>query len=183
MHIPYISKCRYDGTICDLLQFVTTAQFVTTECCNLWLRHDLWPQNSSICDPARIVTKSALICDRLYIMILECKLWGTKHLFVFTLIMFTELYNMMHIYIWIVIWYLCKWWNEKFVVDFHWYYLNIMHDIYTSYIIYIYHILCVIRNINVCIFLNQFDTILHVLNFKDEWVCVSGNHTALFVER
>ena len=48
-----------------------TARFVTRF--NLWLRHDLWPQNASICDPARFVTKSASICDQRYTMILESK--------------------------------------------------------------------------------------------------------------
>ena len=45
-----------------------TARFVTRF--NLWLRHDLWPHNASICDPARFVTKSASICDQRYTMIL-----------------------------------------------------------------------------------------------------------------
>ena len=49
-----------------------TARFVTRF--NLWLRHDLWPHNASICDPARFVTKSASICDQRYTMILESKL-------------------------------------------------------------------------------------------------------------
>ena len=92
-----------DGTICDSLQFVTAARFVTTECFNLWLRHDLWPQNASICDPARFVTKSASICDQRYTMILETKLCRGKLVFMFTLIMNATWYNMMHIYIWTVL--------------------------------------------------------------------------------
>ena len=74
-----------------------TARFVTRF--NLWLRHDLWPQNASICDPARFVTKSASICDQRYTMILESKLCRGKLVFVFTLIMNATWYNMMHIYI------------------------------------------------------------------------------------
>ena len=80
-----VTPCN--GTICDSLQFVIVAQFVTTECFNLW--------------PGTIFDQKWLICDRLYIMILECKLWRGKLVFVFTLIMYTmytELYNMMHIY-------------------------------------------------------------------------------------
>ena len=77
-----------------------TARFVT--CFNLWLRHDLWPHNASICDPARFVTKSASICDQRYTMILESKLCRGKLVFVFTLIMYTKWYNMI-IYIWIMI--------------------------------------------------------------------------------
>ena len=76
-----------------------TARFVTRF--NLWLRHDLWPQNASICDPARFVTKSASICDQRYTMILESKLCRGKLVFVFTLIMNATWYNMMHIYIYI----------------------------------------------------------------------------------
>ena len=53
-----------------------TTRFVTRF--NLWLRHNLWPQNASICDPARFVTKSASICDQCYAMILECKLCRGK---------------------------------------------------------------------------------------------------------
>ena len=49
-----------------------TARFVIRF--NLWLGHDLWPHNASICDPARFVTKSASICDQRYTMILESKL-------------------------------------------------------------------------------------------------------------
>ena len=70
-----------------------TARFVTRF--NLWLRHDLWPHNASICDPARFVTKSASICDQRYTMILESNLCRGKLLFVFTLIMYTKWYNMM----------------------------------------------------------------------------------------
>ena len=77
-----------------------TARFVTHF--NLWLRHDLWPHNASICDPARFVTKSASICDQRYTMILESKLCRGKLVFVFTLIMYTKWYNMI-IYIWIMI--------------------------------------------------------------------------------
>ena len=73
-----------------------TARFVTRF--NLWLRHDLWPHNASICDPARFVTKSASICDQRYTMILESKLCRGKLVFVFTLIMYATWYNMMHIY-------------------------------------------------------------------------------------
>ena len=69
-----------------------TARFVTRF--NLWLRHDLWPHNASICDPARFVTKSASICDQHYTMILESKLCRGKLVFVFTLIMYTKWYNM-----------------------------------------------------------------------------------------
>ena len=78
-----------------------TARFVTRF--NLWLRHDLWPHNASICDPARFVTKSASICDQRYTMILESNLCRGKLVFVFTLIMYTKWYNMMIIYIWIMI--------------------------------------------------------------------------------
>ena len=81
-------------------QFVT-ARFVTRF--NLWLRHDLWPHNASICDPARFVTKSASICDQRYTMILESKLCRGKLVFVFTLIMYTKWYNMI-IYIY-ELWY------------------------------------------------------------------------------
>ena len=70
-----------------------TARFVTRF--NLWLRHDLWPHNASICDPARFVTKSASICDQRYTMILESNLCRGKLVFVFTLIMYTKWYNMM----------------------------------------------------------------------------------------
>ena len=73
-----------------------TARFVTRS--NLWLRHDLWPQNASICDPARFVTKSASICDQRYTMILESKLCRGNLVFVFTLIMYTK-WNNMIIYI------------------------------------------------------------------------------------
>ena len=79
---------------------LVTARFVTRF--NLWLRHDLWPHNASICDPARFVTKSASICDQRYTMILESNLCRGKLVFVFTLIMYTKLYNMM-IYIWLMI--------------------------------------------------------------------------------
>ena len=68
-----------------------TAWFVTRF--NLWLRHDLWRDNASICDPARFVTKSASICDQRYTMILESKLCRGKLVFVFTLIMYTKWYN------------------------------------------------------------------------------------------
>ena len=78
-----------------------TARFVTRF--NLWLRHDLWPHNASICDPARFVTKSASICDQRYTMILESKLCRGKLVFVFTLIMYTKWYNMI-IYIY-ELWY------------------------------------------------------------------------------
>ena len=78
-----------------------TARFVTRF--NLWLRHDLWPHNASICDPARFVTKSASICDQRYTMILESKLCRGKLAFVFTLIMYTKWYNMI-IYIY-ELWY------------------------------------------------------------------------------
>ena len=67
---------------------VVTVRFVTRF--NLWLRHDLWPHNASICDPARFVTKSASICDQRYTMILESKLCRGKLVFVFTLIMYTK---------------------------------------------------------------------------------------------
>ena len=78
-----------------------TARFVTRF--NLWLRHDLWPHNASICDPARFVTKSASICDQRYTMILESNLCRGKLVFVFTLIMYTKWYNVM-IYIY-ELWY------------------------------------------------------------------------------
>ena len=71
---------------------LVTARFVTRF--NLWLRHDLWPHNASICDPARFVTKSASICDQRYTMILESKLCRVKLVFVITLIMYTKWYNM-----------------------------------------------------------------------------------------
>ena len=77
-----------------------TARFVTRF--NLWLRHDLWPHNASICDPARFVPKSASIRDQRYTMILESKLCRGKLVFVFTLIMYTKWYNMI-ICVWIVI--------------------------------------------------------------------------------
>ena len=80
---------------------VVTARFVTRF--NLWLRHDLWPHNASICEPARFVTKSASICDQRYTMILESKLGRGKLVFVFTLIMYTKWYNMI-IYIY-ELWY------------------------------------------------------------------------------
>ena len=83
------------------LNILVTARFVTRF--NLWLRHDLWPHNASICDPARFVTKSASICDQRYTMILESNLCRGKLVFVFTLIMYTKWYNMMIIYIWIMI--------------------------------------------------------------------------------
>ena len=70
-----------------------TARFVARF--NLWLRHDLWPHNASICDPARFVTKSASICDQRYTMILESKLCRGKLVFVFTLIMYTKWYTHM----------------------------------------------------------------------------------------
>ena len=73
-----------------------TTRFVTRF--NLWLRHNLWPQNASICDPARFVTKSASNCHQRYTMILDCKLCREKLVFVFTLIMHTEWYDVMHIY-------------------------------------------------------------------------------------
>ena len=78
-----------------------TARFVTRF--NLWLRHDLWPHNASICDPARFVTKSASICDQRYTMILESNLCRGKLVFVFTLMMYTKWYNVM-IYIY-ELWY------------------------------------------------------------------------------
>ena len=82
-------------------QRLVTARFLTRF--NLWLRHDLWPHNASICDPARFVTKSASICDQRYTMTLESKLCRGKLVFVFTLIMYTKWYNMM-IYIY-ELWY------------------------------------------------------------------------------
>ena len=77
---------------CEVWGWPVTARFVTRF--NLWLRHDLWPHNASICDPARFVTKSASICDQRYTMILESKLCRGKLVFVFTLIMYTKWYNM-----------------------------------------------------------------------------------------
>ena len=59
---------------------------------DLWLRHDLWPQSVANCDPAQFVTKSAAICDWLFIMILECKLWRGKFVFVSILMMYTKWY-------------------------------------------------------------------------------------------
>ena len=88
-------------TILDYRRRRVTARFVTRF--NLWLRHDLWPHNASICDPARFVTKSASICDQRYTMILESKLCRGKLVFVFTLIMYTKWYNMI-IYIY-ELWY------------------------------------------------------------------------------
>ena len=87
--------CR--GTICDSLHFVTTTQFVTTEC------HNLWPQSATICDPARFVTKSASFCDWLYIIIFLCKLWRGELFF------FCYIYNAYRMiwydaYIYICIW-------------------------------------------------------------------------------
>ena len=90
--IPWITH-RSKNTI----RCCVTARFVTRF--NLWLRHDLWPQTASICDPARFVTKSASICDQRYTMILESRLCRGKLVFVFTLIMNATWYNMMHIYI------------------------------------------------------------------------------------
>ena len=99
--------CECSGLICfraTLTKFLpssgVTARFVTRF--NLWLRHDLWPHDASICDPARFVTKSASICDQRYTMILESKLCRGKLVFVFKLIMYTKWYNMI-IYIWIMI--------------------------------------------------------------------------------
>ena len=83
--------------LCRHLWRRVTARFVTRF--NLWLRHDLWPHNASICDPARFVTKSASICDQRYTMILESNLCRGKLVFVFTLIMYAKWYNMMIIYI------------------------------------------------------------------------------------
>ena len=98
----------YETMVCAVCLYIflvkgttVTARFVTRF--NLWLRHDLWPQNASICDPARFVTKSASICDQRYTMILESKLCRGKLVFVFTLIMNATWYNMMHIYIWTVL--------------------------------------------------------------------------------
>ena len=100
--------CECSGLICfraTLTKFLpssgVTARFVTRF--NLWLRHDLWPHDASICDPARFVTKSASICDQRYTMILESKLCRGKLVFVFKLIMYTKWYNMI-IYIY-ELWY------------------------------------------------------------------------------
>ena len=96
----YFLSCQVKREIKTRITLVrairVTARFVTRF--NLWLRHDLWPQNASICDPARFVTKSASICDQRYTMILEFKLCRGKLVFVFTLIMYATWYNMMHIY-------------------------------------------------------------------------------------
>ena len=91
-----VGRCHTDS-----FRRSVTARFVTRF--NLWLRHDLWPHNASICDPARFVTKSASICDQRYTMILESKLCRGKLVFVFTLIMYTKWYNMI-IYIY-ELWY------------------------------------------------------------------------------
>ena len=99
------SKAQQTKPICfrSSGMHAVTARFVTRF--NLWLRHDLWPHNASICDPARFVTKSASICDQRYTMILESNLCRGKLVFVFTLIMYTKWYNMM-IYIYIYeLWY------------------------------------------------------------------------------
>ena len=134
------------GTICDhiMLQFVTrhdlwtvTARFVTRF--NLWLRHDLWPHNASICDPARFVTKSASICDQRYTMILESKLCRGKLVFVFTLTMYTKWYNMI-IYIYEL------WYNTYInsgarslmlftliLFEYHAWHINIIYHICVSY--------------------------------------------------
>ena len=90
---PWVCMCNIHATR-------VTARFVTRF--NLWLRHDLWPHNASICDPARFVTKSASICDQRHTIILESKLCRGRLVFVFTLIMYTKWYNMI-IYIWIMI--------------------------------------------------------------------------------
>ena len=69
MHLKMLSAKR--GPFCAGLSgkvVSVTARFVTRF--NLWLRHDLWPHNASICDPARFVTKSASICDQRYTMII-----------------------------------------------------------------------------------------------------------------
>ena len=129
-----------------------TAWFVTRF--NLWLRHNLWPQNASICDPARFVTKSASICYQRYTMILDCKLCRGKLVFVFTLIMYTEWYNIMHIYIYEL------WYNTytnggaRSLMLFYTNTIWISCMTYKSYSKYAYHIKCVIRNINWCIFLS-----------------------------
>ena len=65
-----------DEKFTDAYMRRVTARFVTRF--NLWLRHDLWPHNASICDPARFVTKSASICDQRYTMILESNLCRGK---------------------------------------------------------------------------------------------------------
>ena len=96
-HVIRDAYYYFIGGLLNLLWECVTARFVTRF--NLWLRHDLWPQNASICDPARFVTKSASICDQRYTMILESKLCRGKLVFVFTLIMNATWYNMMHIYI------------------------------------------------------------------------------------
>ena len=129
-----------------------TARFVTRF--NLWLRHDLWPQNASICDPARFVTKSASICDQRYTMILESKLCRGKLVFVFTLIMNATWYNMMHIYIYELCYnnYINS--GARSLMLFTLILFEYHSAIYTSYLIYVYHILCVIRNLNWCIFLS-----------------------------
>ena len=137
--------------ICWVRCTPVTARFVTRF--NLWLWHDLWPHNASICDPARFVTKSASICDQRYTMILESKLCRGKLVFVFAFIMYTKWYNMIiYIYMNYDMMLIEKVEREVWCC-LHWYYFNIMHDIYTSCIIYVYHILCIIHNINWCIFL------------------------------
>ena len=111
---------------------IVTARFVTRF--NLWLRHDLWPHNASICDPARFVTKSASICDQRYTMILESKLCRGKLVFVFAFIMYTKWYNMIiYIYIWIMIRCLCKKWSAKFDVVY-------IDTILISCMTYIHHV-------------------------------------------
>ena len=114
-----------------------TARFVTRF--NLWLRHDLWPHNASICDPARFVTKSASICDQRYTMILESNLCRWKLVFVFTLIMYTQWYNMM-IYIY-------ELWYDTYInsgarslmlftlilLEYHAWHIYIIHHVCVSY--------------------------------------------------
>ena len=130
---------KYCVTTVSMILFKprVTARFVTRF--NLWLRHDLWPQNASICDPARFVTKSASICDQRYTMILESKLCRGKLVFVFTLIMYAKWYNMMHIYmnyaiilIWIVereVWCCFK----SILFEYHAWHIHIISHICISY--------------------------------------------------
>ena len=114
-----------------------TAWFVTRF--NLWLRHDLWPQNASFCYPARFVTKSASICDQRYTMILESKLCRGKLVFVFTLIMYAKWYNMMHIYMYYAI--ILIWTVEREVwccftlmlFEYHAWHMHIISHICASY--------------------------------------------------
>ena len=70
--------CSYPMGWSPASKRLVTARFVTRF--NLWLRHDLWPHNASICDLARFVTKSASICDQRYISCAGGNLFLCLHL-------------------------------------------------------------------------------------------------------